>query len=113
MTDEKYALEIDVQAVKSLMDGAEPMLLIDCREQVEYDHCRIERAVLLPMNETLGRVSELEAHRDSRIVVHCHHGSRSMQVVNWLRSQGFAGAQNMAGGIDAWSLQVDPEVPRY
>jgi rhodanese-related sulfurtransferase len=55
----------------------------------------------------------LAAHRDRRIVVHCHHGGRSLRVANWLRGQGFEQAQSMAGGIDAWSTEIDPAVPRY
>ena len=59
------------------------------------------------------RIDELEAHRDGRIVVHCHHGGRSMQVTQALRSMGFEQTQNMAGGIDAWSQLIDDSVPRY
>jgi rhodanese-related sulfurtransferase len=46
-------------------------------------------------------------------VVHCHHGGRSLRVAHWLREQGFANAQSMAGGIDRWSQEIDPSVPRY
>jgi rhodanese-related sulfurtransferase len=63
------------------------------------------------MREIPGRLTELD--RDREIVVFCHHGSRSAMVVEFLRRQGFERAINMAGGIDAWSLVVDPEVPRY
>jgi rhodanese-related sulfurtransferase len=58
-------------------------------------------------------LAELEPYRNGRIVVHCHHGGRSARVTSWLRQQGFANVQNMTGGIDAWSLEVDPQVPRY
>lgn len=106
-------IEIDVESVKNLIDSQADFLLIDCRQPDEHQFCRIESAKLIPMNETPSRVEELEPHRESQIVVHCHHGGRSMQVVQWLRSQGFSGAQNMTGGIEAWSQIVDPEVPRY
>ncbi|HQU46751.1 MAG TPA: rhodanese-like domain-containing protein, partial [Pirellulales bacterium] len=59
------------------------------------------------------RVSELEPHRGRAIVVHCHHGGRSLRVAQWLRQQGFAAAQSMSGGIDAWAAEIDPDVPRY
>jgi len=89
-------IEIDVQSVRALIEEQADFLLIDCREPDEHEFCRIESAKLIPMNQTPSRVEEFESHRDSQIVVHCHHGSRSMQVVQWLRSQGFSGAQNMA-----------------
>ncbi|OYP35447.1 rhodanese-like domain-containing protein [Rhodopirellula sp. MGV] len=110
---EDYPIEIDVQSVQGLQQAGEDFLLLDVRQPEEYQTAKIAGSVLIPMGEILDRLEELEAHKDSRIVVHCHHGGRSMQVTNALRNRGFAGSQNMAGGIDAWSLQIDPEVPRY
>jgi rhodanese-related sulfurtransferase len=106
-------LEIDVHCVKALVDGGEEFLLLDCREPEEFNFARIPNSKLIPMQQIPGRVQELEAMRDKRIVVHCHHGGRSLRVTNWLRQQGFTQAQNMAGGIDDWSVQIDPSVPRY
>ena len=81
------------------------------REPVEHATASISGAVLIPMREIPGRMTELD--RDKEIVVFCHHGSRSAMVVEFLRRQGFARAINLSGGIDAWSLEVDPTVPRY
>ena len=106
-------LEIDVQAVKQMHDQSSDFLLLDCRERDEYEVARIPGAQLLPLSEIQARVSELEPHRERHIVVHCHHGGRSLQVTHWLRAQGFARVQNMLGGIDAWSLEIDPGTPRY
>src|SRR5689334_126920 len=106
-------LEINVEAVKQLLDSKADMLLLDCREPDEYATCNITGAQLLPMSELTERVKELEPHRQRHIVVHCHHGGRSMRVTRWLREQGFANVQNMAGGIDDWSVKIDPSVPRY
>ena len=64
------------------------------------------------MSELAERLEELEPHQQSQIVVHCHLGGRSLQVAHWLRQQGFARAQSMAGGIEAWSLEVDKSIPR-
>ena len=64
------------------------------------------------MREVPARLAEL-GDKAGRIIVHCHHGGRSLRVTNYLRQQGFSQAQNMSGGIDAWSLEVDPAVPRY
>ena len=106
-------IEINVHEVKRLLDSQSDFLLIDCRESFENEYCRIEGSWLIPMNETPDRIDELEPHRDSRIIIHCHHGGRSFQVVQWLRNQGFHYAQNMTGGIESWSQSIDPSVPRY
>jgi rhodanese-related sulfurtransferase len=88
-------------------------LLLDCRTADEYAIAKIEGAVLIPMQEISERVSELEPWRDKPIIVHCHHGVRSLRVTHFLREKGFSQAQSMKGGIDAWSVEVDPSVPRY
>lgn len=106
-------LETDVQSVKRLLDEKQDFLLLDCREPDEHATARIAAAKLLPMSQIADRASELEPHRQSHIVVHCHHGGRSLRVTRWLREQGFANVQSMAGGIDQWSLEIDPTVPRY
>ncbi len=106
-------LEIDCLTLKGLLDQSGDWLLLDCREPNEYETARIAEATLLPMSELAERVGELEPHKGRRIVVHCHHGGRSLRVANWLRQQGFEQAQSLAGGIDAWALTVDPSVPRY
>lgn len=111
--NETTPIEIDVHEVKRLMDSDAVVLLVDCREQPENEYCRIEGSQLIPMNETPSRLSELEAHREKRIVIYCHHGTRSLFVAQWLRIQGLNQVQNMTGGIDVWSQVIDPEIPRY
>lgn len=106
-------LEVDVQSVAARLQSGDEFLLVDCREADEYQTARITGAQLLPMTELAQRVAELEPHRDRDIVVHCHHGGRSLRVARWLREQGFSRAQSMSGGIDAWSQHIDPSVPRY
>lgn len=106
-------LEVSCQAVKARLDAGDDFLLLDCREQDEFAVARIEAARLLPMSELLARAAELTPHRERDIVVHCHHGFRSLQVANWLREQGFSNARSMTGGIDRWAIQIDPAVPRY
>ena len=113
MNAREQPLEIDVHAVRRLRDATEPFLLVDCREPDEHALARIPGAVLLPMNEIPGRLDLLEPHRAGRIVVHCHHGGRSLTIARWLRARGFPGAQSMAGGIEAWSVEIDPATPRY
>lgn len=106
-------IEVDVTSVAGIQQAGDDFLLLDVRESDEYATARIEGSVLIPMSELQERFEELESHRDRHIVVHCHHGGRSMQVTQALRAAGFSKTQNMAGGIDAWSQQVDSSVPRY
>lgn len=106
-------LETDVASVAAMIERDDPFLLLDVREEVEYETARIENSHLIPMSQLGRRVEELDAHRDGLIVVYCHHGVRSLQVTNALRNHGFAKCQSMAGGIDQWSQVVDPKVPRY
>lgn len=108
-----YPIEIDVHDVNQLMQSGEDFLFLDVRQPGEFETASLPGTVLIPLGELGSRLSELDAYRDSRIAVHCHHGGRSMRAVMGLRQQGFKGAQNMAGGIDAWSQVIDPQVPRY
>ena len=105
-------MEIAPSEVKHLIDSGAPVRLIDVREPGEHDICRIEGARLIPMRSIPEHLNELDS-ADSPIVVFCHHGVRSLSVVDWLRRQGLENCRSMAGGIDLWSLQVDGSVPRY
>jgi rhodanese-related sulfurtransferase len=84
--------------------------LLDVREAWEQAICALPGATLVPMEELPFRVDELDPHRE--VVVYCHHGIRSAAVVEWLRAHGFS-AVNLRGGIDAWTLRVDPTLRRY
>jgi rhodanese-related sulfurtransferase len=106
-------LEIDVAAVKQKLDAGDDFLFVDCREAKEHATANIAAAKLVPMGEIADRLGELEPHKERPLVVHCHHGGRSLRVARWLREQGFTQAQSMAGGIDTWSQQIDSAVPRY
>ena len=109
----ELGLEISVAETKALLDSEADFYFMDCREQNEWDYVSIEGAELLPMSEIQGRIDELESQKERHIVIHCHHGGRSLQVAQWLRQQGFAQAQSMAGGIDVWSQELDGSKPRY
>jgi rhodanese-related sulfurtransferase len=86
--------------------------LIDVREPWEFATTHIDGSVAMPMGDVPARAHQ-ELEPDERLVVLCHHGVRSMNVTVWLRNQGFEQAQSMRGGIEAWSLEVDPAVGRY
>jgi rhodanese-related sulfurtransferase len=100
------------------MQGDKPLLL-DVREPWEFALAAIHidglRTLHIPMNEIPGRLAELDEARGAAqpVVCICHHGMRSAQVVAFLERQGMADVYNLAGGVDAWSAQVDPGVPRY
>ena len=108
-----HPLEIDCRTVKARRDAREPFLLLDCREPDEYQLVQIEGSRLVPMSELVDRVGELEPFREQAIVVHCHHGGRSLRVAHWLMQQGFADVKSLAGGIDQWAVEIDPDLPRY
>ena len=81
------------------------------REAFEHEIARIDGAKLIPLGEIAERVNELQ--REGPIVVHCHSGGRSAEAVRLLQQRGFANVYNLEGGIDAWSDQIDPNVPKY
>ena len=107
------AITIDCQNVKSKLDSAKNFLLLDCREQDEWNYVHIEGATLLPMSEIQDRVGELNDYRSSDIIVYCHHGGRSLQVAQWLQQQGFNSVLSMSGGIDTWAQKIDSRLARY
>lgn len=106
--------EVTPTEVHQRLANGEKLFLIDVRRPDEFQITRIEGTELIPMDTVPSRLSHLEELADTApVVVFCHHGVRSANVVNWLRGQGVADCQSMAGGIDRWSTDVDPAVPRY
>ncbi|MBI2517825.1 MAG: sulfurtransferase [Opitutae bacterium] len=102
-------LEVDVTtAAQQLREGA---LLLDVREPYEVAACAIPGSRHIPMRQIPASLPDLPQDRD--ILVLCHHGGRSLRVMQFLRANGFARVSNVAGGIDAWALQIDPALPRY
>jgi rhodanese-related sulfurtransferase len=86
-------------------------LLLDVRENWEFETCHIAGSAQIPMHLIPIRVNELED--DAEIVCICHHGARSMQVAAFLERNGFSNITNLTGGIHAWAVQVDPSMPKY
>ena len=107
--------EVSPMQVKDLLDRGAPVRLLDVHEPAEYEICRIDGSRLIPMRSIPDHLSDLERELDggSTVVVFCHHGARSLSVVDWLHKQGITNCRSMSGGIDLWSVQVDPAVPRY
>ena len=109
--DEETVPILSVNELKRKMDAREAFKLVDVREPFEYEIARIDGAQLIPLGEIAERAGELQ--REQQIVVHCHSGTRSAQAVRLLQHRGFNNVYNLEGGIDAWSDQIDPSVPKY
>jgi rhodanese-related sulfurtransferase len=105
-------LEITPEEFAAQRKANLPFRLIDVREPFELSLAKIAGSEDIPMRAIPGSLGNLEA--DGRpLVVLCHHGVRSLQVVCWLREQGIEDCRSLAGGIERWSRDVDPEIPRY
>lgn len=102
---------ISVRELKAKMDKGETVTLIDVREPFEYEIARIEGARLIPLAELETHTGELA--KTGTLVLQCHSGGRSEHATRILREAGFENALNLEGGIDAWSIEIDPAVPRY
>lgn len=102
-------LEIDVATAARLQ--AEGALLLDVREASEVATCAIPGSQHIPMNQIPESLPDLP--KDRLILVQCHHGGRSMRVTQFLRANGFTQVTNIAGGIDAWAVEIDPTLARY
>ncbi len=93
-----------------LKAGHTPVLL-DVREEWEWNTCRLPNSLLIPLRELPTRIEELD--KTAEIVVVCHHGVRSFHAAHYLKSLGFDHVINLSGGVAAWADEVDPAMPRY
>ena len=103
--------EIDVRELAAKLGRKDDFVLIDVREPHEHEIASIPGAVLIPLRALPARVSELDSSKE--IVLHCHHGVRSMRALEFLEQAGFRKLKSLKGGIDAWSIEIDSQVPRY
>ncbi|MCB1088394.1 MAG: molybdenum cofactor biosynthesis protein MoeB, partial [Verrucomicrobiae bacterium] len=103
--------EITVHELKERIASEAPFTLIDVREPNEHDICRLPDAILIPLGELANRLHELDP--DADIVVHCKAGGRSAKAIELLMANGFERVCHVAGGINAWSKEIDPSVPHY
>lgn len=102
---------LSVHELKEMLDAGARLEVLDVREPFEHEIANIEPSRLIPLGELQERTAELP--RDKPIAVLCHSGIRSAHAADWLRANGFGPVYNITGGIDAWSREIDPEVPRY
>ena len=114
-----HVVQISAVELKRRIDAGEALTLLDVREDDERAFCSLPpspktRDLHVPMGQVAGAFEALrEAAEAGPMVVYCHLGSRSMVVARWLVARGLVGLHNLEGGIDAWSADVDPSVPRY
>ena len=110
--DEALPIQVTPAQVRAMLTGGAPVYLMDVREPFEHQQARIDGGELIPMRAVPAALPMIEKI-GYPVVVYCHHGVRSLQVVAWLREQGVARCTSMEGGIDRWSVEVDSTVPRY
>jgi adenylyltransferase/sulfurtransferase len=113
LKEQAMPTEIQPKDLRARMDAGEKFLLLDVRQQWEYETARLAQALLIPMNELPQRVAEIKLEPGQTLVTYCHAGVRSMRSAMFLEQSGFKGVLSLAGGIAAWSAQVDPSIPQY
>jgi len=94
-----------------LASTKEAPLLLDVREPWEFEICRIDGSVLIPMREIPSALQRLDPRRETVII--CHHGIRSRQVAMFLEHRGFSSIINLLGGVAGWAREIDPQMPTY
>jgi rhodanese-related sulfurtransferase len=105
--------QLRVTDLHDRITAGEKIVLVDVRQPEEYAICHLPDSILLPLGELSLRTDELDVPKDATIVVYCHHGVRSLTGTHLLMRAGFTNVASLSGGIEAWSVFVDPTVPRY
>ncbi|MFN2502396.1 MAG: rhodanese-like domain-containing protein [Pyrinomonadaceae bacterium] len=104
--------EISARELRERLDAGDDIQLIDVRQPDEHAFAKIEGARLIPLGEIISRANEIDPTKET--VIHCKMGGRSAKAIEALQRVGFNGElKNLAGGITAWSNDVDPSVPKY
>jgi rhodanese-related sulfurtransferase len=106
-------LGISITETQQLLDSGVRLRLIDVREPDEFAICKLDGAELLPLSTFAEQFAARLPEFDERILVYCHHGMRSMRAAEYLAKRGYTHVSSIEGGIDAWSQDIDPSVPRY
>ena len=105
--------QITAPELKARLDAGERIHLLDVRNDDERAFCRVEPSQFIPLHELILRVEEVEPPSGAAVVVYCHHGVRSLRGAIVLMQAGMENVASLAGGIEAWSVLVDPTVNRY
>ena len=102
-----------VQELARRMVAGERVYLLDVRQPAEHALAALPDSQLVPLNDLADRIAEVKPPAGVPVVVYCHHGVRSQHGAMALVQNGHSEVYSLHGGIDAWSLEVDPNVPRY
>jgi adenylyltransferase/sulfurtransferase len=105
--------QLKVQDLSAMLAAGEPVYLLDVRQPWEHELAALPDSTLIPLDQLIPRAGEVAPPENATIVVYCHHGIRSLSGAAILQRLGFDNVASLAGGIDAWSLHVDPNVPQY
>src|SRR5688572_9143098 len=104
--------DITAKQLKARLDAGEDITIIDVREDWEVAQSKLTQAIHIPMNDVPDQVDQIP--KDKPLVIMCHTGRRSEQVALWLESnEDYEDVLNLVGGIESWSVDVDPSIPRY
>ena len=103
--------DVTADEVQDELDAGKELVLLDVRDPHEYEITHIDGAKFIPLGELPARLDELDDHAD--VVTYCHHGARSLKALEILKAAGFAKVRSLRGGIDAWAVNVEREMPRY
>jgi adenylyltransferase/sulfurtransferase len=102
--------QMTVKELKRRIDAGEDVQLIDVREPYEFQIAQIG-GKLIPQNDVPQRISEIDPSRE--VIVHCRSGARSQKIAEFLKQSGYPAVSNLAGGILAWSDEIDPKIQKY
>ncbi len=108
---DEVPLEISIEELRRMREQGEAHTLLDIREPHELEISALSGSLDIPMGSVPDRLKELP--KEGTIAVLCRTGNRSMKVTMWLREQGYEGATNVGGGINAWAERIDPSLPQY
>jgi len=103
--------QLTAEQLKDYLETGKKPVILDIRETWEYEICHLENSLNINMSQIPAKMDELNPEEE--IVVLCHHGIRSLQVAEYLKSQGFINLINLEGGIDAWAKSVDTTMSQY
>ena len=106
-------LQLSPAELAEKLRSSNPPRLLDVRQPEEHAFVALPNSTLIPLSELPARAEEIDEWKGDEVVIYCHHGIRSLNAIGQLRHLGFTKLQNLSGGIDRWTSEVDPTLPRY
>jgi len=106
-------MNCSVQELKEKLDAKANFLLLDVRTEAELEIVALPQAKHIPLHELEQRLDDIDAWREKEVICMCHHGGRSAMAQHLLLKKGFTDVKNLPGGIHAYALEIDPDLPTY